>query len=221
MSENTNTPAPAPSRSSFGRWRRPVILVFAVTILAICSPFVYIDGVNKGSTMLTLLGQIGVAVSILTLFVLPFLPKRFGFRLYDFLAILIALIFAAVQAPNMLRTPAPEQGEAQVAISEAEVMHLAENLQKYASEKGTETLADFFMNSLSQAQVTLSQDKEKGFVYEAKKGKYLIKLVMLPAEKAGKTGFTLTALAAPDTDMKSFFIDKNGEMITLNTKMPM
>lgn len=171
--------------------------------------------------MLTLLGQIGVAVSILTLFVLPFLPKRFGFRLYDFLAILIALIFAAVQAPNMLRTPAPEQGEAQVAISEAEVMHLAENLQKYASEKGTETLADFFMNSLSQAQVTLSQDKEKGFVYEAKKGKYLIKLVMLPAEKAGKTGFTLTALAAPDTDMKSFFIDKNGEMITLNTKMPM
>lgn len=220
MSENTNTPAPAPSRSSFTRWRRPVILVFAVTTLAICSPFVYIDGVNKGSTTLTLLGQIGIAVSILTLFVLPFLPKRFGFRLYDFLAILIALIFAAVQAPNMQRTPPPEQGEAQAAISEVEVVRLAEQLQKYASEQGTQTLADFFLTSLDQAEVTLSQSDQKGSVYEAKKGKYLIKLVILPAENAGKTGFTFTALAAPDVDMKSFFLDKNGETIPLNAKMP-
>jgi len=221
VTHDLQSPAPTPGPSAFPRWRRPFFFVFAVTMLGLCSPFVYVDGINKGSSGLALLGQVGVGVSILTLFVLPFLPKRFGFRLYDFLAILMALIFAAVQAPNMQRTPAPEQGDAQAVISEAEVMYLVENLQKYASERGTDTLADFFMNSLGQAQVILSQDKEKGFVYEAKKGKYLLKLVILPAENAGKTGFTLTALAAPDVDMKSFFIDKNGEMITLNTKIPM
>jgi len=219
MSENTNTPAPTPS--SFKRWRRPVILVFTVTILALCSPFVYMDGVNKGNTVLTLLGQIGMAVSILTLFVLPFLPKRFGFRLYDFLAILIALIFAAVQAPGMQRTPSPEQEAAQSAVSEKEVVLLVEQLQKCASEQGTQTLADFFLTSLDNAEVTLSQNNDKGTVYEVKKGKYLLKLVILPTENAGKTGFTFTALAAPDADMKSFFVDKNGETIPLTTKMPL
>ena len=221
MTDNTPNSTPSPTPSSFGAFRRPLILVFAVTILAISSPFVYMDGINKESAVLTVLGQIGVAVSILTLFVLPFLPKRFGFRLYDFLAILVALIFAAIQAPNMLRTPPPEQEEAQTTISEKEVDRLVEQLQKYASEQGTDDLADFFLASLGQAQVTLSQDNEKGTSYEAKKGKYLLKLVILPAENAGTQGFTFTALAAPNVDMKSFFIDKNGETIPLNAKMPL
>lgn len=221
MSDETPTPMPAANPSSFGAWRRPLILVFAVTILAISSPFVYMDGINKESAILTVLGQIGVAASILTLFVLPFLPKRFGFRLYDFLAILIALIFAAIQAPNTLRTPPPEQEEPQATISEKEVDRLVQDLQKHALEQGTDNLADFFLASLGQAQVTLSQDNEKGTSYEAKKGKYLLKLVLLPPEDAGKTGFTFTALAAPNVDMKSFFIDKNGETIPLNAKMPM
>jgi len=133
----------------------------------------------------------------------------------------MALIFAAVQAPNMQRTPPPENEEAQATISEKEVVHLAEQLQRHASEQDLQTLADFFLNSLGQAEVTLSQDDEKGTAYEAKKGKYLLKLVILPAENAGKTGFTFTALAAPDADMKSFFINKNGETLPLNTKMPL
>ena len=216
MSENTNTPAPNPS--SFGAWQRPIILVFAVTILALCSPFVYMDGINKGNTVLILLGQIGVAVSILTLFVLPFLPKRFGFRLYDFLAILIALIFAAVQAPGMQRTPPPEQ---QDITGEAEVLLMVKQLNKHVSEKGAETLADFFLTSLGQAEVTLRKNDNKSTIYEAKKGKSLLNLVILPPEDAGKTGFTFTALAAPDTDMKSFFVDKNGETIPITTKIPM
>jgi hypothetical protein len=221
VNNDTPTPIPAANPSSFGAWRRPLILVFAVTILAISSPFVYIDGVNKESTILTVLGQIGIAVSILTLFVLPFLPKRFGFRLYDFLAILIALIFAAIQAPGMQRTPSPEQDEPQTTISEEEVVRLANQLQQYATEQGPQTLADFFLNSLGQAEVTLSKDTEKGTTYEAKKGKYLLKLVILPVENAGTQGFTFTALAAPNVDMKSFFIDKNGENIPLNAKMPL
>lgn len=222
MSENSNPPTPPTRHSSFGAWRRPVILVLAITVLAVSSPFLYMDGVNKESFLLTSLGQLGIAVSLIFLFVLPFLPKRFGFRLYDFLAILIALIFAAVQAPNMLRKMPQETEETQTTITEDDATHLAEQLRKFASEKGTETLPAFFLQQLEntgEVTVKLRQEDQEGMIYEASIGKYLFKLVILSPEKAGKTGFTFTALAAPDVAMKSFFVDNNGKIDFFSTQI--
>ena len=222
MSNNTNTPTPPAGHSSFGTWRRPVILVLAVTVLAISSPFLYMDGVNKENFWITALGQLGIAISVLFLFVLPFLPKRFGFRLYDFLAILLALLFAAFQAPNTLQKAPPEGNEA-ITINEDDARRLAEQLQEYASEQGTETLPAYFLDQLEylgEATVEIRQQEAEGTIYEANTDKYLFKLMILLPENAGKTGFTFTALAAPSVDMKSFFIDKNGETISLNTNLP-
>ena len=195
--------------------RHALIVTFALTLLALSSPFVYVDGLNNANRFLLYLGQIGIAVSILSIFVLPFLPKRFGFRLYDFTAILMALIFAGIQAPNFLRDPADEQK----GYNEGDAIALAEELQEYARTEKGDTLPDFFLEKLGEAAIEIRKDKDENTSYQLHKGKYEFKLILLPKTTPDETGFTLTALAAPDADMRSFFMDKNGKMTFFSLKI--
>jgi len=154
--------------------RRPFVLLFLLLLLALFSPFAFVSGLASENIAVKVVGSVGVISSALAGLSIPFAPRRYGFRVYDSLAILIILILGAVKAPDILRA-APLEGYNE----EKQAFALTEELLQHAREHGVDALPSFLASKFGNACLAAESPRAGERSYQARTERYDYTLVIL------------------------------------------